>query len=133
MLRRRDRQKAARQSAGKEPGDKPVGDAVFHHHVYVVQLREEAKEDPWIQRLNPRRDPAKPALYVGMTGLPPEVRFENHLEGWKSSRYVKKYGMQLMPELYEYLNPMPYEAALQMEAELAEELREQGYTVTGGH
>jgi len=28
---------------------------------------------------------------------------------------------------------MPYEAALQMELELAEDLRNAGYTVTGGH
>jgi hypothetical protein len=38
-----------------------------------------------------------------------------------------------MPELYEHLNPMPFEAALQMEEELAEDLRVAGYTVTGGH
>ena len=36
------------------------------------------------------------------------------------------------PELYEQLNPMPFEAAAQMEIELAEDLRVQGYTVTGG-
>jgi hypothetical protein len=28
-----------------------------------------------------------------------------------------------MPELYEHLNPMPFEAAVQMELELAEDLR----------
>jgi hypothetical protein len=38
-----------------------------------------------------------------------------------------------MPELYEHLNPMPFEAAVQMEAELAEDLRAARYTVTGGH
>jgi hypothetical protein len=38
-----------------------------------------------------------------------------------------------MPELYEHLNPMPYDAALQMEMDLAEDLRREGYTVTGGH
>jgi hypothetical protein len=38
-----------------------------------------------------------------------------------------------MPEHYEHLNPMPFAAALQMELELAEELRAAGYTVTGGH
>jgi hypothetical protein len=38
-----------------------------------------------------------------------------------------------MPELYEHLNPMPFEAAVQMELELAEELRAAGYTGTGGH
>jgi hypothetical protein len=37
-----------------------------------------------------------------------------------------------MPELYEHLNPMPFEAAAQMEIELAEDLRVEGYTVTGG-
>jgi hypothetical protein len=46
---------------------------------------------------------------------------------------VEKYGVRLMPELYAHLNPMPYEAALQMELELAEDLRNEGYTVTGGH
>jgi hypothetical protein len=38
----------------------------------------------------------------------------------------------LLPELFEHLNPMPYEAAAQMEKDLAEDLRAQGYTVTGG-
>jgi hypothetical protein len=46
---------------------------------------------------------------------------------------VRKYGVRLMPELYEHLNAMPFEAAVQMELELAEELRAAGYTVTGGH
>jgi hypothetical protein len=38
-----------------------------------------------------------------------------------------------MPELYEHLNRMPFEAAVQVELELAEELRAAEYTVTGGH
>jgi len=37
-----------------------------------------------------------------------------------------------MPELYEYLNPMPFEGAAQMEKDLAEDLRADGYTVAGG-
>jgi hypothetical protein len=45
---------------------------------------------------------------------------------------VRKYGLRLMPELYEHLNPMPFEAAAQMEIELAEDLRAKGYTVAGG-
>ena len=32
-------------------------------------------------------------------------------------------GVRLMPELYEHLNPMPFEAAVQMETELAEATR----------
>jgi hypothetical protein len=37
-----------------------------------------------------------------------------------------------MPELYAFLNPMPFEAAAQMEKDLAEDLRAEGYTVAGG-
>ena len=68
-----------------------------------------------------------------MTGIPVDHRFENHKNGYKSAWVVRKYGVRLMPELYEHLNPMPFEAAVQMESELAEDLRASGYTVTGGH
>ena len=105
----------------------------FHHHVYVILLDGEAVRHRSVLALNPKRDPAKPCVYVGMSGLPPEHRFENHKNGYKSAWVVEKYGVRLMPELYEHLNPMPYESALQMEMDLAEDLRREGYTVTGGH
>lgn len=108
-------------------------EADFHHSVYVILLNEKVLEHPSILRLNPDRDPAKPCIYVGMTGLPVDHRFENHKAGYKSAWVVRKYGVRLLPELYEHLNPMPYAAAAQMETELAEELRAAGYTVTGGH
>ena len=46
---------------------------------------------------------------------------------------VNQHGLRLLPELYAHLNPMPFEAAVQMEMDLAEDLRRAGYTVTGGH
>ena len=105
----------------------------FHHNVYVILLDAKAAKHPSILRANPKRDPGKPCVYVGMSGLPPEHRFENHKHGYKAAWVVEKYGVRLLPELYEHLNPMPYDAALQMEADLAEDLRREGYTVTGGH
>ena len=107
--------------------------ADFHHSVYVILLDAKVAEHPTIRRANPARDPAKPCVYVGMTGLPVEHRFENHKHGYKSAWTVREYGLRLMPELYEHLNPMPFEAAVEMEKDLAEDLRAQGYTVTGGH
>ncbi len=106
---------------------------LLHHSVYVILLDPQVAEHPSVRRLNPKRDPAKPCVYVGMTGLPVEHRFENHKHGYKSAWTVKKYWVRLMPDLYEHLNPMPFEAAVQMEMDLAEDLRSQGYTVTGGH
>jgi len=105
----------------------------FHHNVYVVLLKDAVMKHSSILRLNPKRDPFKSCVYVGMTGIPVDHRFENHKNGYKSAWVVRKYGVRLMPELYEHLNPMPFEAAVQMELELAEELRAAGYTVTGGH
>ena len=104
----------------------------FHHNVYVVLLSKHALKDPSVLRRNPNRDPLKPAIYVGLTGLPVDHRFENHKNGYKSARLVRKYGVRLLPELYEHLNPMPYEHAAQMEKDLAEDLRIQGYGVCGG-
>jgi hypothetical protein len=109
-----------------------MGAEDFHHSVYVILLDRAAAEHRSVQRLNPKRDPAKPCVYVGMTGLPVEERFQNHKNGLKSAWIVKRYGIRLLPELYEYLNPMPYEAAAQMEKDLAADLRAEGYTVTGG-
>lgn len=104
----------------------------FHHSVYVVSLDPIVSTQPSVLRLNPKRDPARPCVYVGMTGLSVEQRFQNHKDGYKAARVVQKHGIRLLPELFAHLNPMPFEAAAQMEKDLAEDLRAQGYTVTGG-
>lgn len=91
-----------------------------HHHVYVVYLR------------NPKGD-GKAAYYVGMTGLTPEQRFENHRNGIKAARIVKRCGERLVPKLYAHLNPMPYAKAKEMEVLLADSLRKRGFVVYGGH
>ena len=91
-----------------------------HHSVYVVYLR------------NPRGD-GKAGYYVGMTGLSPEQRFENHKNGIKAAGVVRRFGERLVPKLYEHLNPMPFEKAKEMEAILADSLRKRGYVVYGGH
>jgi len=105
----------------------------MHHHVYVVLLDPAAARWRTVRAANPNRDPSKPCVYVGMTGLAPEERFENHKAGIKAARVVTRHGVRLMPELFAHLNPMPFEAAVQMEQDLAEDLRAQGYTVAGGH
>lgn len=104
-----------------------------HHSVYVVLLDPAVARLKRVQKLNPYRDTAKPCVYVGMTGLAVEKRFENHKSGRQASYYVKRFGREFLQELFAHLNPMPYEQACVMERELAEDLRNDGYTVTGGH
>ena len=107
--------------------------SAHHHNVYVVLLAPAAVRLRKVKAANPARDPQKPCVYVGMTGLSPAARFANHQCGTKDAPLVRRFGLRLLPELYAHLNPMPYAAALQMEADLAGDLRRAGYTVTGGH
>ena len=58
-----------------------------------------------------------------------DVRFDKHMAGIQAGRYVQAYGLRLLPELYEAYNPMPYDAAREMEVELGIALREAGYGV----
>jgi len=46
-----------------------------------------------------------------MTGLDPDIRFDKHKAGIQSNRYVKDYGLRLLPDLYEAFNPMSYDEA----------------------
>ena len=110
-----------------------AGRAQYHHNVYVVLLDPAVGKLRKIRSQNQNADPKKPCVYVGMTGLDPQTRFSNHKAGIKAASVVKRYGIRLLPELYEHLNPMPFEAAAQMEKVLADDLRRAGYTVTGGH
>ena len=88
--------------------------------MYVVYLR------------NPNGD-GKAGYYVGMTGLTPERRFENHKNGVKAAGVVKRFGERLVPKLYAHLNPMSYRKAQFMEVALADSLRKRGFVVFGGH
>ena len=102
------------------------------YSVYVVELSPEVLQHGRFRKANPGYDVMKPCVYVGMTGLSPDVRFDKHKAGIQANRFVQKYGLRLMPELYEIYNPMPYDGARDMEVELAIGLKEKGYGVWQG-
>ena len=99
------------------------------HNVYVILLDRAALAERSFRDANPGHDPSKECYYVGMTGLTPEQRFENHKENYKSNRFARKYGLRLCPNLYEEYNPLSYHDAAEMEVELAAILRRRGHAV----
>ena len=103
-----------------------------HYHVYVVQLDDRVWNAARFRRANPDHEPGKPLVYVGMTGLDPDVRFDKHKAGIQANRYVQEWGLRLLPGLYERYNPMSYDEARSMEVELAIALRRAGYGVWQG-
>lgn len=123
-----ERKKAVKPVA-KQRVRKPAAGPRHRHSVYVIELSPEVLNEGRFRRANPNYDVTKPCVYVGMTGLSPERRFENHRKGIKSNRFAHQYGLRLLPRLYAYCNPMPYRAAQDMEIELAIGLREDGYGV----
>jgi hypothetical protein len=100
-----------------------------HYHVYVVELAAKVLDESRFVKANPRYKAGKPCVYVGMTGLDPDVRFDKHKAGIQANRYVQRFGLRLLPEIYEAYNPMSYDDARAMEVELAIDLREGGYGV----
>jgi hypothetical protein len=105
------------------------GRSKHHHNVYVIELDPAILNHFRFRKANPDRDLLKPCVYVGCTGLTPEERFAKHKAGIRANKYVQKYGLRLLPRLYAYANPMPYDAARDMEVELAIALQAEGYAV----
>ncbi len=99
------------------------------HSVYVIELDRDVLYELKFKKSNKQYIEGMPCVYVGMTGLDPDQRFDNHKAGIKSNKYAKKYGLRLMTEEFEGINPMPYGDAQYMEVDLAIRLREKGYAV----
>ncbi len=120
--------KPAKKKAAPAP-KKPRTPRSHHYHVYVIELSDEVWNVGRFRRANPDWQLGKPFVYVGMTGLDPDLRFDKHKAGIQANVYVQKWGLRLLPQLYTMYNPMPYEGARDMEVELGIALREQGYGV----
>ena len=105
--------------------------------VYVVELsRSVYSENRKFREANPQYNGVLECLYVGMTSKTPQERLEQHKSGALSKKghnlsasIVRKYGLYLRPSLYEHLEPMTRREALEMEEQLALELRKKRYAV----
>ncbi len=100
-----------------------------HHHVYVIELSKDVLLEPRFRKNNPHYIDGKPCVYVGMTGLDPDVRFDKHKAGIQANRFALQYGLRLLPDLYEGFNPMGYQDAVDKEIEVGIDLRSAGFGV----
>ncbi len=102
----------------------------FHHYVYVVVLDDKVLKVRKFANANTTYQIGKSCLYVGMTGLDPDTRFDKHKAGIKANSYVQKYGLRLAPEFVADLQqPMSYEDARYLEVDVALKLKEKGFAV----
>ena len=98
-----------------------VGARGAKHALYVVLLKDSRTAGRW-------------GLYVGETSLDPDMRFDQHKTGYKASRFVNRFGVRLLPQLFQHLNPLRRWEAVELEPVLAEAFRAAGVPwVEGGH
>lgn len=89
-----------------------------HHSVYAIELDRAA----WKNRAFRERNPGGASggcLYIGVTGLTPEERFERHRVGTQSGRFVRAHGLRLRLDLVEGFSRLPYRIAACMDPKLA--------------
>ena len=91
------------------------------HALYVALLHDKRSLDRW-------------GLYVGETTLDPDLRFDQHMAGYKASRAVKRFGVRLLPPLFAHFNPLHRWEAVELEPALFEAFQRAGSPwVEGGH
>ncbi len=89
------------------------------YRVYVIELAPAAGR---------RRDPRIPWVYVGSSARDAEIRLAQHRRGYKSSGLVKRFALDLRPDLYEDLEPLrSSRLACEAEEARARELARAGF------
>ena len=100
------------------------------YYVYVIELDQSVLEIKKFRDKNPKCFKGDPCVYVGQSSKKPNIRFEQHKEGYKSNTYAKQFGLKLRPDLYEKYNPIPTRKdAEEIEEMLGKILLKQGYAV----
>ena len=119
-------QRVAKKAVARQAPRKP---SRAKHNVYVIELDDRVWRHARFRAANAGWQLGKPFVYVGMTALSPDVRFDKHKAGIQANSYVTRYGLHLLPRLYERYNPMTRREAEQLEVDLALHLKRQGYGV----
>ena len=97
-------------------------------NLFVITLDPEVLLIREFRQENPAYVEGMPCLYVGMTVHEPGDRFQQHMLGYRSSKYPREYGTELALDLMEGFDGkgLPDE---EREAALADWLRKQGCAV----
>ncbi|MFT3991736.1 MAG: hypothetical protein QM680_10050 [Luteolibacter sp.] len=104
-----------------------------HCRVYVIELCPKVLNHRGFRDANPHYVEGKACIYVGMTSLTPEQRFQNHLTGIRfPSEIVRRFGVALRQELLPYITAKPRSKAMKQEREIARHLRASGMGVWQG-
>ena len=72
--------------------------------MYVIELDEKVTNHKKFRQKNPKYIRGNGCVYVGQSARKPEIRFEQHKEGYKANYFAKLYGIKLFPVPHEKYN-----------------------------
>ena len=78
-----------------------------NYYVYVIELNKKVSNLKKFRSKNPRYPESSGCVYIGQSIRTPSLRSEQHKERYKSNSYARRYGIKLLPELYDRYNPIP--------------------------
>jgi predicted GIY-YIG superfamily endonuclease len=93
--------------------------------VYVIALDPTVMAKKGYRDANTQYAAGKPCVYVGMTALTPEARYQQHKSGAQANRYVRDFGLRILEK--ECVSELSYQDAQVQEVQLATELRDRGW------
>lgn len=108
------------------------------YYIYVIRLDDSILKVKKFREANPDYRTGKPCAYVGQSFKTPDVRFKEHISGYRKdgkkrfSNKAKKYGKYLCRKQFKKENDAGIYSratALKMEAKKAAELRAKGWAV----
>jgi hypothetical protein len=97
--------------------------------LYVIRLKANVRTDRRFRERNPDLKLRRPCVYVGMTYLSAEERFEQHKTGIHSARIARRFGKHVMLSECRVTGPMSRQRAQKKEAALADGLGNRGFGV----
>ena len=71
------------------------------YYIYVIELDKEVGKIKKFRIKNPEYIYGNRCFYVGQTARAPLLRFKQHKKGYKSNSFVKKFGLNLIPKIYQ--------------------------------
>jgi hypothetical protein len=95
--------------------------------LYVIDLKKSVLGRQSFKAANPDYVAGKPCVYVGVTYLTAQERFEQHMNGIRSSRIVRVYGKHVRVKDCRILLTMTRAHAEKKEAAYAARLRARGW------
>ena len=99
------------------------------YYLYAIRLRDDVLSRPKFRAANPLYRAGKPCYYVGSSIYRPKVRFRKHLNGERSSKWVRDFGLHVATRKCKAMFETEPGDRIVAERNYAEELRAQGYGI----